>query len=110
MSPRGVESRIPLADLFQAAREHQAGWSLRAISRLRYQQWGYANPHSALEGLRTALKYIDAPVRDRIQATIDASLIHGHGRRAAKDPTHPDHAAFLAHRRHTRQLARERQP
>ena len=104
--PRGVAYRSPLADLLQAAREHEAGWSLRAISRMRWQVWGYASPGSALEGLRHALRTLDAPVRDRVDATVDASLRHGLTRRAARAPGHPDHAAALAHRRHLRALRR----
>lgn len=100
--PRGVDYRIPLADLLAAAAEYQRGWSLRALARMRYEQWGYASPGSALEGLRKALRTIDAPVRDRIAATVDASLIHGNASRAAHQPDHPDHARYLAHRRHVR--------
>lgn len=100
--PRGVDYKIPLSDLLQAAREHEAGWSLRAIARMKYREWGYASPKSALEGLRGALRTIDAPVRDRIEATVDASLVHGNNRRAMKDPAHPEHSRFLAHRRATR--------
>ena len=100
--PRGVDYKIPLADLLQAAREHEAGWSLRAISRMKYRKWGYASPKSALEGLRGALRTIDAPIRGRIDATVDASLVHGNNRRAMKDPAHPEHDRFLAHRRATR--------
>jgi len=96
--PRGVDYKIPLADLLQAAEEHAAGWSLRAIARMRWRQWGYASAASALEGLRHALRTIDAPVRDRIQATIDASTIHGNASRAARDPGHPDHDRWRAHR------------
>jgi hypothetical protein len=100
--PRGVDYKIPLADLLQAAKEHEAGWSLRAIARLRWQQWGYASVGSALEGLRHALRTIDAPVRDRIEATIDASLVHGNSRRAMKETMHPEHARQLAHRKRRR--------
>ena len=100
--PRGVDYRIPLKDLLQAADEHQAGWSLRAIARMKYREWGYKTDKTALEGLRMALRSIDAPVRDRIDATVDASLIHGNNRRAMKDPAHPEHDRFLAHRRKTR--------
>jgi hypothetical protein len=66
--PRGAEYRISLAELLQASREHQAGWSLRALARMRYREWGYASPGSALEGLRHALRTIDAPVRARALA------------------------------------------
>lgn len=100
--PRGTDYRIPLPDLLQAAREHQAGWSLRAISRLRWQQWGYASDKSALEGLRHALRLIDQPVRDRVEATRDASTVHGNASRAAHEAGHPDHGRYLAHRRHRR--------
>lgn len=81
MSPRGVDYRIPLRDLLQAAEEHAAGFSLRSIAGRRWQEWGYASMKSALEGLRRALRTIDAPVRDRIEATVLASTVHGHGRR-----------------------------
>jgi hypothetical protein len=102
--PRGVDYRIPLADLLQAAADHQAGFSLRAIARLRWRQWGYASDKSALEGLRHALRTIDAPVRDRIEATIEASTIHGKSRRAMRVPGAPYHAAYRAHRAHLRKL------
>jgi hypothetical protein len=100
--PRGVDYRIPLAELLAAAEEHRRGWSLRALARMRYRQWGYASPGSALEGLRKALRTIDAPVRDRVAATVDASTIHGNASRAAHHPGHPDYQRWLAHRRVTR--------
>jgi hypothetical protein len=101
--PRGVDFRIPLAAVRQASAEHQAGWSLRALARMRYAEWGYASPGSALEGLRHAMRELDMPVRDRIEATVDASTIHGNARRAMRAPEHPEHARNLAHRRHLRQ-------
>ena len=103
--PRGVDYKIPLKDLLDCAREHEAGWSLRAISRMRWREWGYASDKSALEGLRKALRSIDAPVRDRIEATVEASLIHGNSRRAFASPDHPEHARQVAQRRHRRSLA-----
>jgi hypothetical protein len=102
MSPRGVDYRIPLADLLQAAEQHERGWSLRAIARLHWRRWGYSSAGSALEALRGALRTIDAPVRDRVQATQLASVMHGNSTRAARQPGHPDHERFLAHRRATR--------
>jgi hypothetical protein len=100
--PRGVDYKIPLADLFQARDEHAMGFSLRSIARRRWRGWGYASMKSALEGLRHALRTIDAPVRDRIEATIEASLIHGHNRRAMKETWHPEHARQLEHRKRVR--------
>ena len=101
--PRGVDYRIPLADLLAAAEHHHRhGWSLRSIARLKWRQWGYASPGSALEGLRNALRVIDAPVRGRVDQTILSSTTHGNASRAAREPGHPDHARFLAHRRATR--------
>ena len=64
------------------------------------------SPGSALEALRKALRLIDAPVRGRVEATVDASVIHGNASRAAKTPGHPDHARYLAHRRRVRRRAR----
>jgi len=100
--PRGVDYRIPLADLLAAAAQHQAGWSLRSIARLHWRRWGYATPKSALEGLRQGMRTLELPVRDRIEATVLASTMHGNSRRAARQPDHPDHQAFLAHRRRVR--------
>lgn len=100
--PRGVDYRIPLRDLLAAAERHQRGESLRSIARLNWRQWGYASAKSALEGLRAALRTIDAPVRDRIDATILASTMHGKSRRAARLPGHRDHQEFLEHRRAVR--------
>jgi hypothetical protein len=96
--PRGAEYLIPLADLLDAAEKHERGWSLRSIARLHWKRWGYASDKSALEGLRRALRVIDAPVRDRLAATRLASTMHGNSARAAHQPGHPDHARFLAHR------------
>jgi hypothetical protein len=42
-----------------------------------------------------------------LEATVDASLVHGNTRRAMRVPGHPEHACHLAHRAHRRQLARE---
>lgn len=100
--PRGVDYKFSIAELRQAAAEHEAGWSLRAICRLRWESWGYASVGSALEALRRALRAIDAPVRDRIDATVDASLVHGNARRAMRLPGHPEHARALEHRRRLR--------
>jgi hypothetical protein len=52
------------------------------------------------------LRTIDAPVRDRVEATVLASTMHGNARRAARLPGHPDHQAFLDHRRRVRRKAR----
>lgn len=104
----GVDYKVPLADLFEVAKEHQAGWSLRAISRMRWEKWGYASPASALDALRRALRSIDAPVRTQAEASLDASLRHGNSSRAARKPGHPDHERWLAHRKAMRALKRER--
>lgn len=105
--PRGVDFRIPLAAVRQAADAHAAGWSLRALSRMHYREWGYKTPKSACEGLRHAMRALDLPVRDRITATIDATTRHGNSTRAARDPLHPDHERHLQHRRHLRRQRRE---
>lgn len=96
--PRGVDYKIPLRDLLQAARDHEAGWSLRFIARSSWRHWGYASAGSALEGLRHALRTIDAPVRGRIAATVEASTMHGNARRAMRAPDSNGHTRNLAHR------------
>jgi len=101
----GTDYRIPLADLLTAAAQHRAGWSLRSIARLNWHRWGYASDKTALEALRTAMRTLELPVRDRIEATVLASTMHGNSRRAARLPGHPDHRAFLAHRRAVRAKA-----
>jgi hypothetical protein len=106
--PRGVDYRIPLAAVRQAAADHEAGWSLRALARMRYRDWGYASPGSALEGLRHAMRSLDLPIRDRVAATIDAHTVHGNATRAAHEPGHPDHQRFLDHRNALRRAARAR--
>ena len=98
----GIDYKIRLGDARQAHREHQAGWSLRAIAERNSQRWGYASPKSALEGLRGVLRELELPVRDRIDATVRASTVHGNASRASREPGHPEHAAFLAHRRRLR--------
>lgn len=105
--PRGVDYRIPLAAVRQAADAHQAGWSLRALARMHYREWGYKTPKSALEGLRHAMRTLDLPIRDRVTATVDATTRHGHSTRAARDPEHPEHEQHLAHRRHMRRQGRD---
>jgi hypothetical protein len=101
--PRGVDYRIPLADLLKAAEDHERRkWSLRSIARLHWRRWGYASEKSALEGLRHALRTIDAPVRDRVEQVRIVSTMHGNSSRAAHEPGDPDHARFLAHRRAVR--------
>lgn len=104
--PRGVDFKIPLADALQAHTEHMAGWSLRAIARMRWEAWGYSSPHSALEGLRGVFRALELPVRDRVTATVEASTVHGNSRRAFAKADHPEHARHLAQRRHCRALAR----
>lgn len=105
--PRGVEIRVPLKAALDAHRAHQAGWSMRALARMHYAEWGYASPSSALEGLRGAWRVLELQARDRIEATVEASTVHGNSSRAARDPEHPGHAAFLAQRRHLRARKRE---
>jgi hypothetical protein len=104
--PRGVEFRIPLGDALAAGEQHRRDWLLRAIAWLRWRRWGYASENSALEGLRHAMRTLDLPVRDRVDATVLASTMHGNSRRVARQPGHPDHAAFLAHRRRVRRKGR----
>jgi hypothetical protein len=107
LMPRGVDYRVPLRDVLWAADQHARGWSLRSIARLHWRRWGYSSPKSALGGLSHAMRALDLPVRDRIEATILASEMHGHASRDARLPGHPDHAAFLAHRRAVRRRKRE---
>lgn len=97
--PRGVGYKIPLAELLEAAEHHRRGWSLRSIARLKWRQWGYASAASAPRASGRPSARSTRPVRDRIDATVQASVMHGNGRRAARVPGHPDHERWLEHRR-----------
>lgn len=107
--PRGVEFKIPMQAALDAHREHMAGWSLRALARMRWEEWGYASPESALEGLHGVFRALDLPIRSRRDAILAFNTVHGNSTRAARDPGHPDHERFLEHRRRRRANARHRQ-
>lgn len=92
---RGDDCKIPVADALQAHQEHMAGWSLRALARMRWEQWGYASPGSALEGLRCVFRNLDLPIRGRVEATVEATEIHGNLRTAYRRIDHPHHRRYL---------------
>lgn len=106
--PRGVDFKVPLRDVQEAHRAHLAGWSIRALARLHWRQWGYASPASAAMGLSAAMRALDLPVRDRVEATRLARTVHGELTRDAADPGHPDHALHLERRRWNRAQKRLR--
>lgn len=95
--PRDYKLSMP--DVLAAHRAHRAGWSIRALARMRFEQWGYASPDSACEGLRHAFRALGLDVRDPVAGVRLALTVHGHNRRDIADPRHPDHAAYLEHRR-----------
>lgn len=107
--PRGVDFKVPLRDVQEAHRAHLAGWSLRALARMHWQQWGYASAESALEGLRRAMRALELPVRDRVEATRLARTLHGElTREATSDSSHPGHQRALERRRWNREQKRLR--
>lgn len=103
--PRGVDYRFTLAQLREAERMHRSGWSLRAIGRLRFREWGSSSPQSAAMALSSALHASGGYVRDRVEAVRAFSTVHGDMARAAADPASPDHSRFLARRRINRRKA-----
>jgi hypothetical protein len=105
--PRGQDFKISLKEARAAHEAHMAGWSLRALGRMHYREWGYASPGSAASALTYVFRALDLPTRDRITATVEASTVHGNNRRGMGDPAHPEHDRFLAHRRHVRRRKRE---
>jgi hypothetical protein len=105
VSPR--DFIIPTPAVFDAHRAHTAGWSLRAIARVRWREWGYASPDSAYEGLRHAMRALDLTVRSQSEATVEANLRHGHMRTANWAIDSPQHGDLLAHRRHLRAMRRD---
>ena len=106
--PRGVEFKVPLRDAFEAHRAHLAGWSIRALARLHWRQWGYASAGSACEGLRRMFRALDLPVRPKLEAVRLALTIHGNDIAGIRDPAHPEHSRYLAHAAHLRRLRKER--
>ncbi len=76
--------------------------SLRALGALLYERFGYASAKSCSMGLHTAFIGLGLPRRDRIEATVLASLKHGKSRRAERSTPES-----LAHRR---ALRKDRQP
>lgn len=107
--PRGVDFKVPLRDVQEAHRAHLAGWSIRALARLHWRQWGYASAASAAMGLSAAMRALGLPVRDRVEATRLARTVHGElTRDATRDPSHPDHQQALERRRWNRAQKRLR--
>jgi hypothetical protein len=101
----GPDFLVPLAAVHDAHRAHLAGWSIRALARLHWREWGYASSTSAALGLAAAMRALDLPVRNSADASRLAHTIHGNLSRALIDPAHPDHRRYLAHRRWLRRDA-----
>ena len=95
--PRGVDYKIPLADLLAAAADHEAGISLRAIARSRWRQWGYKSDKSALEGFAVDRRGLDRRLDPVAHRRVDRP------ERVAQSGN-PGHAIYCAHRAHIRQL------
>lgn len=95
----GPDYLVPLSAVRDAHREHLAGWSIRALARLRWREWGYASPTSAALGLASAMRALDLPVRNSREAARVAHTIHGNLSRELIDPTHPEHRRYLDHKR-----------
>jgi hypothetical protein len=90
---RGVPARLSDEQLRAAHRLHiAAGLSVRELGRRGWQAWGYATPKSAATALSKGWRRLGLFARDRIEATVKASTVHGHATRAAKARYTPEYA------------------
>jgi hypothetical protein len=84
---RGVPSRINdrQARVLHAAHLERRA-SVRELARNVHEQLGYRSPGSCVEGIRAAWARLGLDARDRVDATVLASTVHGRARRSGKDP------------------------
>lgn len=103
--PRGVSRRLSDSQVEAAYRIHvEAGISMRELGRLGWEQWGYANADSAARALGVAFAGMGLEARDRIEATVKASTVHGKASRVAARSGDP---VYLEHRRAVRRASGE---
>lgn len=105
--PRRYRGRQPAAKMTdqQVRDAHTAymdGKSLRALARDLWETYGYASPGSCVNALSAFFIRDGLPTRDRIEATIAASTVHGLAGRDARARTD------LRFRMHRKRLRRER--
>ena len=101
--PSGPDFLVPLQAVREAHQAHLAGWSLRALGRLHWREWGYSSPESAALGLSAAMRALDLPVRSATEAARLAHTIHGNLARELHSPEHPEHRRYLDHVRWARE-------
>lgn len=82
------DAKLTVAQIRAAHKLYTAGMSLRDLADAGWQRWGYASRHSAASGLYDAFTRAGYPLRDRIEATVAKSLVHGKSRRLARDRDH----------------------
>jgi hypothetical protein len=67
-----------------AHRLHVEGMSIRELGRRLHERYGYATAHSCANALSAAFMRHGLERRERLEATIAASITHGRGARADK--------------------------
>jgi hypothetical protein len=70
-------SRIPDLEVMVLHGYHRAGASLRELAAGRWEDWGYASPQAALNALRSSLRRLDMPARDRLDVVRSKLTTHG---------------------------------
>lgn len=102
---RGVPPKLTDAQIEAAYRLHiEGGLSLRELGRRGWRQWGYASANSAAAVLCKTFKARGWKSRDRVEAIVLASTVHGKASRAMRVANDP---VFSAHRQQQRRASGE---
>lgn len=82
------DAKLTAAHVRAAHKLYQAGMSVRDLAAAGWEKWGYASPASAANALYDMFARGGYPLRDRVEATVAKSLVHGKSRRLARDRDH----------------------
>lgn len=90
---RGIPAKLTDDQLQAVYLLHMnAGLSLRELARQGWNTWGYSSEKSALNALSSNLRRMGLEPRNRIEATVKASTVHGLASRKAKRDYTPEYA------------------
>lgn len=86
--PFGVYGYLTDAQVRAVHRLYEQGLSLRACAKRIYPRTRYASEKACANALHGHFVRLGLPRRERIEATVLASTVHGMARRASRDPEH----------------------
>lgn len=94
--PIGVHGRMTSEQIRAAHLLHvREGVSIRELGRLLWERFGYASAKACANSLSKSFRLHGLAARDRVEATVMASTVHGLATREAKRAYTPE---FAAHR------------